>query len=126
MRQTWDFLLDRSPEQLIAAGLAALALALAAAALHALARRNLHDSFLITTATAFLACLLAMIAAAGFAAQVTGDQVGAAYSFDHPPPGGFGPGLTWGPRILQAADVGRDVRLSPQEAADAAARFVRE
>src|SRR5919199_471976 len=126
MHRTWDFLLDRSPEELIAAGLAALALALAAAALHALARRKLHDSFLITTVTAFLACLLAMIGAAGFAAQATRGQAGAAYSFDHPPPGGFGPGLTWGPRILQAADADRDGRLSPQEAADAAARFVRE
>jgi EF hand len=40
-------------------------------------------------------------------------------------PGGFGPGKFLGPRILEAADVDKDGRLSPEEAASGAARFVR-
>jgi hypothetical protein len=41
-------------------------------------------------------------------------------------PGGFGPGTFLGPRILEAADANKDGRLSPEEAAIGAARFVRE
>ena len=41
-------------------------------------------------------------------------------------PGGFGPGTFLGPRILEAADTNKDGRLSPDEAAKAAERFVRE
>jgi Ca2+-binding EF-hand superfamily protein len=39
---------------------------------------------------------------------------------------GFGPGAFLGPRILEAADANKDGRLSPEEAAIGAARFVRE
>jgi hypothetical protein len=42
------------------------------------------------------------------------------------PPGGFGPGTFLGPRILEAADANKDGRLSPEEAAQGAERFVRE
>jgi hypothetical protein len=41
-------------------------------------------------------------------------------------PGGFGPGTFLGPRILEAADANKDGRLSPEEAAKGADRFVRE
>jgi hypothetical protein len=41
-------------------------------------------------------------------------------------PGGFGPGTFLAPRILEAADANKDGRLSPEEAANGAARFVRE
>jgi spore coat protein CotH len=41
-------------------------------------------------------------------------------------PGGFGPGTFLGPRILESADANKDGRLSPEEAAIGAARFVRE
>jgi hypothetical protein len=41
-------------------------------------------------------------------------------------PGGFGPGTFLAPRILEAADANKDGRLSPEEAAFGAARFVRE
>ena len=41
-------------------------------------------------------------------------------------PGGFGPGTFLGPRILEAADANKDGRLSPEEAGQAAERFVRE
>jgi hypothetical protein len=41
-------------------------------------------------------------------------------------PGGFGPGTFLGPRILEAADTNKDGRLSPEEAAKGAERFVRE
>ena len=42
------------------------------------------------------------------------------------PPGGFGPGTFLAPRILEAADANKDGRLSPEEAAKAAERFVRD
>jgi len=42
------------------------------------------------------------------------------------PPGGFGPGTFLAPRILAAADADKDGRLSPEEAAKAAEKFVRE
>ncbi len=42
------------------------------------------------------------------------------------PPGGFGPGMFLAPRILEAADADKDSRLSPEEAAKAAERFVRD
>lgn len=41
-------------------------------------------------------------------------------------PGEFGPGTFLGPRILEAADINKDGRLSPEEAAKGAERFVRE
>ena len=41
-------------------------------------------------------------------------------------PGGFGPGTFLAPRILEAADANKDGRLSPEEAAKGALRFVRE
>ena len=41
-------------------------------------------------------------------------------------PGGFGPGTFFGPRILEAADLNKDGRLSPEEAAKGAERFIRE
>ena len=41
-------------------------------------------------------------------------------------PGGFGPGAFLGPRILEAADANKDGRLSPEEAATGADRFVRD
>ena len=41
-------------------------------------------------------------------------------------PSGFGPGTFLAPRILEAADANKDGRLSPEEAANGAARFVRE
>jgi Ca2+-binding EF-hand superfamily protein len=40
------------------------------------------------------------------------------------PPGGFASGVSLAPRIVKAADANGDGRLSPEEAADAAARFV--
>src|SRR5271163_288025 len=42
------------------------------------------------------------------------------------PPGGFGPGMFLAPQILEAADADKDSRLSPEEAAKAAERFVRD
>ncbi len=42
------------------------------------------------------------------------------------PPGDFGPGSFLAPRIVEAADTNKDGRLSPEEAAKAAERFVRE
>ena len=42
------------------------------------------------------------------------------------PPGGFAGGDSLAPKILAAADANKDGRISPDEAADAAARFVRE
>ena len=42
------------------------------------------------------------------------------------PPEGFASGASLAPKILQAADANKDGRLSPDEAADAAARAVRE
>ena len=42
------------------------------------------------------------------------------------PPGGFGPGTFLAPQVLAAADANKDGRLSPQEASEAAGRFVRE
>ena len=41
-------------------------------------------------------------------------------------PGGFGPGTFLAPRIVEAADANKDGRLSPEEAAKGAERFVRE
>jgi hypothetical protein len=41
-------------------------------------------------------------------------------------PGGFGPGTFLAPRILAAADANKDGRLSPEEAAKGAERFVRD
>ena len=41
-------------------------------------------------------------------------------------PGGFGPGTFLGPRILEAADINKDGRLSPEEAAKGAERFIRD
>ena len=41
------------------------------------------------------------------------------------PPPGFGPGMFLGPAILEVADANKDGRLSPEEAAGAAERFVR-
>ena len=41
-------------------------------------------------------------------------------------PGDFGPGTFLGPRILEAADLNKDGRLSPEEAARGAERFVRD
>ena len=42
------------------------------------------------------------------------------------PPGGFGPGMFLGPRILAAADANKDGKLSPEEASEGAAKFVRD
>ena len=42
------------------------------------------------------------------------------------PPPGFGPGTFMAPRILAAADANKDGRLSPEEASEAASKFVRD
>src|SRR4051794_9510685 len=42
------------------------------------------------------------------------------------PPGGFGPGTFLAPKVFELADSDKDGRLSPEEAAAAAERFVRE
>ncbi len=42
------------------------------------------------------------------------------------PPGGFGPGMMMAPRIVEAIDANKDGRISPDEAARGAERFVRD
>lgn len=42
------------------------------------------------------------------------------------PPPGFGPGTFMAPQILAAADANKDGRLSPEEASEAASKFVRD
>ena len=42
------------------------------------------------------------------------------------PPGGFGPGMSFGPAILKLADADKDGKLSPKEAANFAAKLVRD
>ncbi len=42
------------------------------------------------------------------------------------PPGGFGPGMFLAPQVLELADSDKDGRLSPDEAAKAAAKFIRD
>ena len=45
---------------------------------------------------------------------------------DGPPPGDFGPGTFLGPQIFAAADADKDGKLTPEEAAKAAERFIGE
>ena len=42
------------------------------------------------------------------------------------PPGGFGPGMFLGPRMIEIADADQDGELSPAEASKAAEKLVRE
>jgi EF hand len=126
MNKAWDFILDRSPEELIGAGLVVFLLSLAASGIHALGRRKLNDNFMLTLGVIFLASIASLVLVVGFAVHAPTATGVPPYTFEKPPSGGFGPGMSLGPQILRAADADKDGRLSPKEASEAAERFVRE
>ncbi|MBX6315822.1 MAG: hypothetical protein IRY99_23350, partial [Isosphaeraceae bacterium] len=82
--------------------------------------------FMLTLGVIFLASIASMVLAAEFAIHTLKVTDGPPSTFRNPPPGGFGPGMSLGSQILQAADTDKDNRLSPKEAAEAAERFVHE
>lgn len=122
--RTWNALLDRSPDQMMTALATALTLALIASGGLAMGRRKIRDASVLTIGVLLLACLASMILTLGALAQPRPD--GPSPTFLLPPPGGFEPGMTLGPMVLEAADSDRDGHLSPAEVASAVSRFVRE
>lgn len=136
--RVWSLVLDRPPAELIGALLAAALLALAMTGLSAVARRKSGGAFWPAFGVTVCGVGTAAVLAAVYVAHAAGVGRDTAPGPEPAPgpvvsiPGGFGPGAGSGPgvmltpRVLAAADADRDGRLSPAEAADAAARFVRE
>lgn len=121
---SYNFLTNRSPDNLIRGGLALLVLSLVIGGIHALARRKRPDNPAANLIAILATAVVSAVLAVGYAASTPGAMRD--YTFDNPPPGGFGPGLALGPQILRLADADKDGLLTPKEAAEAAERFVRE
>ena len=135
MRQYLDsisrFLQERGAEELIVGVFLATLLAAATAGLHALLRRKMSDTVTVTTLTCLVANLLAMALTAGYARMVLKGPSNPHQGFPMTRPR-LGPAqireLAYESAarvIVQASDVDNDGRLSADEAAAAAARFIR-
>jgi hypothetical protein len=144
LRSTFDVFVDRSPGDLIGAGMIALTLALAMTGLYALLRRRKLTSEPLTglIVLMLLANVASMALAAGYLTKTWkaergvpgGEKPTTAW---WPPPGGFkpgvpghhgspgGPGPFGGPaqigQVFAVADLDKDGRLTPEEIA----QFVR-
>jgi hypothetical protein len=128
---TLDLILARSPEEVIGAILLASLMSVVTATLYSLSRRKLGDPTMLLAGMMLLVSVTSMVLAAGYVARGMKDTAfpgpGTSFqSFDNPPPGGFGPGLTLAPQIMRLFDTDHDGRLSPREAAGAAEGLVRE
>jgi hypothetical protein len=125
-----DVVLERSPEELIGGLLVALVLALSLAGVFAMLRRKTADSTVLLAVLAIVFNLAGMLVAAGYiretrpgarrraAAEQTVNQVTPERVADT-----MIEGMCF--RILVAADVDHDGRLSPIEASAAAERLIR-
>lgn len=133
MLQYWEAvqnaLIDRSAQELIGAMAVALILSLIVTGLYNLGRRKIQDGVMLMTVLVLLACVVAMTLTAGFftrrrdgSLRRTGPAAG---FYGHPwaEPDRASMLAQW---LLERADRDRDGRLSEEEAAGAAARFIRE
>jgi hypothetical protein len=123
----YDALVDRSPQELIGAILIALTISMATAGLFILLRRKVSDSLTLLTGLTLLASTTSMALAAGYVLpshrHARGEAIGPARPPHWPPPV---PERYLVRRIIEVADRDDDGILSADEAADAAARLVRE
>jgi Ca2+-binding EF-hand superfamily protein len=124
--QTWNFLLDRTPGQLINALMIALTLALLGAGLHALGRRKVQDTTMLTVGVLLFAILTSMTLAASVAADLLDSGANPRRILRDRRAGGSGSELALGPLVLRGADSDGDGRIASDEVADAVAKFVRE
>lgn len=124
LNASYNFLTDRSPDDLIKSSFALLVLALVIGGIHALVRHKRPDNFAANLIAILATAVVSAVLAVGYAASTPGAMRD--FTFDNPPPGGFGPGLALAPQILSLADADKDGLLTPHEAAGAAERFVRE
>lgn len=133
-----DVVLDRSPEVLVGALMAATALAVIMAAIYALGQRKLPGSSTLVGALVFGSSLLSMALAAGYFEHAAGRRVygsgavppgfpawppaGAPRHFTMRPPGMSGAGWSSGFHVVIAADEDHNGRVT----ADELARLVRK
>jgi hypothetical protein len=113
---------DRLPEELVGALLIALGLSLLMSGVFRLARRRVSDSLALICGQMILVSIGSMVLSAGYVRYVADrDGVREASSFLASQPGR----AMLVRRIFDAADTDADGRLAPEEAARAAALFVR-
>lgn len=127
VNSTIDVILDRTADELLGGILVALLLSLALAGAFALLRRRIHDATTLITCLALAAILAGMTLAAGF--------VRCTYSQGVWPNQGLPRGLpavvadrgaSLARMIFEQADDDQDGVLSPEEAARAADRYVKQ
>jgi hypothetical protein len=126
-----DVVVDLSPRELIGLIGVATILALATAGVCQWARRSKADATAVLAASILVANLIAMTMAGlavrqGFTARGYPTESRPAERPWGPPPDEAGPGVRLAARILAEADRDGDGRLSPEEAATAADRFIRQ
>ncbi|SIO58720.1 hypothetical protein SAMN05444166_5786 [Singulisphaera sp. GP187] len=127
-----DVILDRTPEELIGGVFMALVLALGLSGLFHLIRRKVSDTSTLIICLALGSNLVAMTVAGAFirskfiGGRASGrDAIMAGPHFPPPGMGGIRSSLI-ASRIFEAADLNSDRFLSADEAAFAAAQFVKE
>jgi hypothetical protein len=126
-----DLLVERTPGELISSLLVALALSFVLAGLFSVWRRKTSDAVLLLTCLALVVNLAGMLFSASYVRLSWIGQSGSERAFS-PPSLSHHPGLPMGrpPSFLRdafgTADADRDGWLSVDEAATAAAKFVKE
>lgn len=129
-----NLLIDRKPDELIGAILLALILSLLLSGVYSVWRRKASDPTLLLTCLALVVNLVGMILAGGLvnmwwekAKQQQPPVRSAFMPGDRPPmPPGEGRSILLARRIVEAADADHNGEITPEEAAAAAAAFIRQ
>jgi hypothetical protein len=120
-----NVVVDRTPDELITAVIAALVLSLAMAGLYWIGRRDLRENLMPIVGLMIVANLLSMAVSAGYVARVKRKPVQSNNIGRGPHGAPAGLEAAWTDAIFRTADLNRDGLLSDDEASYAARQFVR-